>query len=93
MKNNSVPACAGAFVLISLASATTALARHWLAGEPDATPAITADTATPMDSAFNYGSRAGVRIYRPDGVYELRNGNFVRSSSGFADPDAETLDD
>jgi hypothetical protein len=93
MKSNSVPACAGAFVLISLASATTALARNWLTSEPDATPAIIADTPTPMDSAFNYGSRVGVRIYRPDGVYELRNGNFERSRSGFPDPEAETLDD
>lgn len=91
MNTNTVSAIA--IVLAFEASATTALARNWLTSEPDATPAITADTAMLKDSAFNYGSRARVRIYRPDGVYDLRNGYYELSPSGFVDADAETPDD
>ena len=93
MKSNSVPACAGAFVLICLASATTALARNWLTSEPDVPPAISEDRSVLKDSAFNYGSRARVRIYRPDGVYDIRNGNYERVPWGHGDGDTETRDD
>jgi hypothetical protein len=93
MKSNSVPARAGAFVLICLASATSALARNWLTNEPDVPPAISEDRAVLKDSAFNYGSRARVRIYRPDGVYDIRNGNYERVPWGHGDGDTETRDD
>ena len=82
-----------AIVLAFEASATTAFARNWLTNEPDVTPAIAADTAMLKDSAINYGSRARVRIYRPDGVYDLRNGRYERVPWGHGDVDTETLDD
>jgi hypothetical protein len=91
MNTNTVSAIA--FVLAFEASATAALARNGLTNEPDVAPAITADTAVLKDPAFNYGSRARVRLYRPDGVYDLRNGSYELSPSGFVDADAETLDD
>jgi hypothetical protein len=93
MKSNSVPAGAGALVLICLASATSALARNWLTNEPDVPPAISEDGAVLKDSAFNYGSRARVRIYRPDGVYDIRNGRYERVPWGHGDVDTDTLDD
>ena len=54
-------------------------------------PAISEDRSALKDSAFNYGSRARVRIYRPDGVYDIRNGNYERVPWG--DGDTETRDD
>lgn len=93
MKSNSVPACAGAFVLISLASATTALARNWLASEPDTAPVIGSGTSALKDSSIDYGSRVQVRIYRPDGIYEIRDGLYHLSPSGFDDADSERADD
>ena len=72
MKSNSVPACAAAFVLISLASATTALARNWLASEPDATPAITADTALRLERVLGLEARVWLTLQTH---YELESAN------------------
>jgi hypothetical protein len=45
------------------------------------------------DSSIDYGSRVQVRIYRPDGIYEIRDGYYQLSPSGFGDAGAETSDD
>ena len=71
---------------------TAALARNWLTNEPDATSVPPSDASTLRDSSINYGTRARVRIYRPDGEYEIRNGNYERSPSGQDDIDADTKD-
>ena len=46
--------------------------RNWLA-LPDAKSTIASDVLTFTDTSVNYGSRATVRIYRPDGVYQIDN--------------------
>jgi hypothetical protein len=46
-------------------------ARNWLAPVPDAQRPIGGDAVTFRDTSVLYGSRARVRIYRPDRVYEL----------------------
>jgi hypothetical protein len=33
-----------------------------------------------------------VRLYRPDGEYEIRDGKYVRAPSGQGDVDAQTKD-
>ena len=91
MKTNTVSSIVT--VLALGASATTALARSWLTNEPDVMPGAASDTPTLRDSSINYGSRARVRIYRPDGVYDLRNGHYERVPWGHGDVDSETLDD
>ncbi|MFN3624700.1 MAG: hypothetical protein ACK4TP_11640 [Hyphomicrobium sp.] len=72
------------------ASATAGVARNSSAIEPGVAPAISAGTLKLKDSSIDYGSRVRVRIYRPDGIYELRNGNYELSPSGFGEADTET---
>jgi acetyl esterase/lipase len=75
-------------------SGTAALARNWLTNQPEATAAPLSDQSTPTDITINYGARARVRLYRPDGEYEIHNGKYVRalSGSGDVDGDARTTD-
>jgi hypothetical protein len=70
---------------------TAALARNWLTNEPDAS-VPTSEPQMLDDSSINYGTRAHVRIYRPDGEYDLRNGKYERRRSGQGDLDTETTD-
>jgi hypothetical protein len=46
--------------------------RSWLP-LPDTKGTLAADVLTFTDTSINFGSRATVRIYRPDGVYEIDN--------------------
>ena len=71
---------------------TEAQARNWLTNEPDAIPPPFSDTSRPTDLTINYGTRARVRLYRPDGEYEIRNGKYERAPSGQGNADAETKD-
>jgi hypothetical protein len=48
-------------------------ARNWLAPVPDTQRPIGGDAVTFRDTSVVYGSRARVRIYRPDGVYDLNS--------------------
>ncbi len=91
MNANTIAAIATVLALGS--SATTAVARNWVASEPDAAPAISAGASTLKDSSIDYGSRVQVRIYRPDGIYEIRDGHYHRSPSSFDDADTETSGD
>jgi hypothetical protein len=67
-------------------------ARNWLTNEPDAISPPFSDTSKPTDLTINYGPRARVRIYRPDGEYELRDGKYVRAPAVQGDVDAQTKD-
>ena len=67
---------AAATVLALGASATTALARSWLTNEPDMTSVTAAGASKPTDFWIDYGSRARVRVYRPDGVYDIREDGY-----------------
>lgn len=71
---------------------TFAELRNWLAPLPDTRLPGTSNLLNLSDS-IDYGSRAQVRVYRPDGIYELRNGKYERSTSGFGDAGTETADD
>jgi hypothetical protein len=67
---------AAATVLALGASATTALARNWLTNEPD-TRSVTAAGASKLTNFWiDYGPRARVRVYRPDGVYDIRKDDY-----------------
>ena len=66
--------------------------RDWLAPPPEALPGIR-DVLKYSDTSINFGSRAGVRVYRPEGIYELRNGRYELSPSGFGGASTETTDD
>ena len=80
-------------VLALGASATTALERNWLTNEPDVTSGTPSDPSMLKEFSINYGSRARVRIYRPDGVFDIRNGYYERVPWGDGDVDTDTLDD
>ena len=73
---------------------TAAAARNWLTNEPDAPSVPFSDLATPPDITVNFGARARVRLYRPDGEYEIHNGKYERAPSvqGDADADARPMD-
>lgn len=63
-----------ALCLLAVSSiASGAQTRNWLAPIPDTRETITADALTLHDNSINYGPRARVRLYRPDGVYEIDN--------------------
>lgn len=51
---------------------SSAQIRNWLP-LPDAKLPVAADVLTFTDPSMNYGPRARVRIYRPDGVYDIDN--------------------
>ncbi len=84
---------AAATVVALGASATTAVARNWVASDPNAAPVLDSGTSMLKDSSIDYGKRAQVRIYRPDGIYEIRDGFYHLSPSGFDDADTETSND
>ncbi len=46
--------------------------RNWLA-VPETKSTIASDVPKFVDTSVNYGPRAMVRIYRPEGVYEIDN--------------------
>jgi hypothetical protein len=79
--------------LLAMSNLPSLAERDWLAPLPGAQQATAADGMKFRDTSIDYGSRARVRIYRPDGVYDLRNGNYELSPPGSVDADAETLDD
>ncbi|MFA6139932.1 MAG: hypothetical protein WC684_04345 [Hyphomicrobium sp.] len=91
MKTNTVSSIVTVLALGT--TATTTLERNWLANEPDVTPGTPSDSSMLNDSSINYGSRARVRIYRPDGVFDIRNGYYERVPWGDGDVDTDTLDD
>jgi hypothetical protein len=72
---------AAAGLLVMGGHPTFAELRNWLAPVPDTLPAAT-DVLKFSDTSINYGPRARVRIYRPDGIYDV-------DSSGHAVPAAE----
>ena len=65
--------------------------RDWLAPPPAAEQQTAADLLKVPDTSIDYGSRARVRVFRPEGIYDLRNGRYELSPSGVGD--AETADD
>ena len=67
---------AAATVLALGASATTALARNWLTNEPDTTSVTAAGASKLTNFWIDYGPRARVRVYRPDGVYDIRKDDY-----------------
>jgi len=68
---------------------TSAQLRNWLAPLPDAkVPAMT-DVLKFSDTSINYGSRARVRIYRPDGVYEIDNSELGASPTTEVDRESK----
>jgi len=71
---------------------TAAFGRNWLTNEPDATAGPASEAPALEDSSINYGTRARVRIYRPDGEFDIRNGKYERRRSGQGDLDTETKD-
>jgi hypothetical protein len=78
-----------ATVLALGASATTALARNWLSNEPDTT--VTAAGASKLTNSWiNYGPRARVRVYRPDGVYDVRKDDYELSPAILDGADTQT---
>jgi len=87
---NTKTISAVATVLALGCSGTAAFARNWLTNEPEATFVPAPDASTPRDASINYGPRARMRIYRPDGEFEIRNGNYERSPQGQGDLDTET---
>jgi hypothetical protein len=91
MKSNSVPACAGAFGVICLAS--SAVARDWL-HTPGASAALPLPNVATLAAPFvNYGLRANVRIIRPDGVYELGEDYYRYGTEGPGAVEQETKED
>jgi hypothetical protein len=86
MKTNTVSSIVT--VLALGASATPTPERNWLTHET-----APSDASMLKDSSINFGSRARVRIYRPDGVYDIRNGHYERVPWGHEDADTETVDD
>ncbi len=50
--------------------------RNWLS-VPEVKAPIAADVLKFSDTSINFGPRASVRIYRPDGVYEIDNSRVV----------------
>ena len=66
-----------ATVLALGASATTALARNWLTNEPDSTSVTAAGASKLTNFWIDYGPRARVRVYRPEGVYDIRKDDYV----------------
>jgi len=91
MRTNIIVAFATAFALGFFG--TEGHARNWLTNEPDAISPPVSDTLRPTDLTINYGTRARVRLYRPDGEYEIRNGKYVRAPARQDDVDAQTKDE
>lgn len=79
--------------LLAMSNLPSLARRDWLAPVPGAEPPAAAAILKFSDTSIDYGSRARVRIYRPDGIYDLRDGRYVPSRSGFGDADAEASDD
>jgi hypothetical protein len=67
--------------------------RNWLAPLPDAKLPVAADVLTFSDTSINYGSRARVRIYRPEGVYEIDNSQAGTAPATEGNRDSESTPD
>lgn len=78
--------------LLAMSSLPSLAQRDWIA-PPDTQPPAAAPALKFSDTTIDYGSRARVRLYRPDGIYELRNGQYELSPSGFGGVDTEISDD
>lgn len=63
--------------------------RDWLAPLPATPLPGTADVLTFSDSTINYGSRAKVRIYRPEGVYDIDNSGLATPAATEAGADSK----
>ena len=91
MKSYSVPACAGTFGVICLAS--SAVARDWL-HNPSPPAALPLPSVATLAVPFvNYGLRAQVRIIRPDGVYELGEDYYRYGTEGPGAVEHDTKED
>ncbi len=66
-----------------------AQARNWLAPVPDTKTTISADALTFSDPTINFGSHARVRVYRPDGVYDIDNSAITMPPAVDVDTKAE----
>jgi hypothetical protein len=64
-------ATVGLLVVSSLP--TFAELRNWLVPLPDTQLPAATSVLKFTDTSINYGSRARVRIFRPDGVYDIDN--------------------
>jgi hypothetical protein len=67
-------------------------ARNWLAPVPETQRPIGGDAVTFRDTSVVYGSRARVRIYRPDGVFDLNSDFTSDRVMEPGDADTDTTD-
>lgn len=79
--------------LLAMSNLPSLAERDWLAPLPGAQQATAADVLKYPDTSVDYGSRARVRLYRPEGIYDLRNGLYEFHPSGFGDAGTGTADD
>jgi hypothetical protein len=92
MKTKTISAIAAVFVISCLASSATA--RDWLPKPDSNAHAAAVPYATrSADPYVNYGTRAQVRIIRPDGVYLLGNDYYQYGTEGPGVADREMKDD
>jgi hypothetical protein len=89
MKTKTISAVAAAFVPCV---ASSAMARDWL-HNPDANAPLALPSAATLAPYVNYGTRAQVRIIRPDGVYLLGNDYYQYGTEGPGVADREKKDD
>jgi hypothetical protein len=82
MKTRTISVVAAVFVPSCLAS-TFAAARDWLHEPERNAPAAAVPHAMAIASPYvNYGTRAQVRIIRPDGVYQLGSDYYQYGTEG-----------
>jgi hypothetical protein len=79
--------------LLAMSALPSLAERDWLAPAPGGQSPAAVPVLKFSDTTIDYGSRAQVRIFRPDGIYELRNGRYELSPSGFGEADTDTADD
>ena len=79
--------------LLAMSNLPSLAERDWLAPLPGAQQATAVDVLKYPDTSIDYGSRARVRLYRPEGIYDLRNGQYEFRPSGFGGAGTETADD
>ena len=72
------------------ASVATAHARNWLSNEPDLNSVTAAGASKLTNFWINYGPRARVRVYRPEGVYDVRKDDYELSPAMQDEADGQT---